>query len=809
MAKMDDESLLKLLKSQEDEAAQYQNGPLREQRDRAIKEYFQRPYGNEDEGWSQYVGSTVQDTVEWMLPDLLDPFVSNDKVCEFEATRKDEEQHAKDATQGVNHVFYQQNNGFMVLLTAFKDALMVKNCAVHWRAETTQKRCRRPFRDLSELEVQAMMDQIRAETGIDDIEVEESSSRERPHVLQMPGMPPIPYRNADGTPATETVFTGRLTYVEEKKQVRVDAFEPENLGVMGAWTSPLLDDCPYVVRWMETSLSDLNAMGASMPKRFKVEARDLAASQPPTGNRIDDAYRRNRTGDASADARPRADGSVDSEDPSQTMGWIRFEWVLADYDGDGIAERRQIIRLDDEILSNEEFDEVPVCTGSPIPVQHRWDGQSVAETVSDLQLLETELMRGVINNAYAANNPRKTVLTDANGAPYANISDLLDGRPAGMIRVTGASLAGAIGYEQTPYVGNQMEPLLARVDQLTEKRTGVTKTRQGMDPNVLRGDRTLGESRMLDAASKQRLKLIARVMAETIVKPIMRGILRLLTSGDFDPLFFKLRGEYVALDPNEWQDHYTLTCHVGLGTGDEEKQVAVLMGIRQNQMALAQSPIGPGMVTPRQLYNTNARLAELGGFKNVGEFYLEPPEDAKMPSPPPPPPPWQLAAKQMEIAAKEKSDAMTQQMELAKIRLDADKKLEEAKLQNEVQMANDERDARQAALESHYKDQLAALEATIEKYKADLSAKTAILVARIAHPPEPGQENLDIDMETGEVFNNDPMEPVIAALQEIYANQNAPAEVVRDEAGEVTGVMKNGKFRPVQRDATGRVTGVV
>lgn len=814
MARMSDDDLLSFLQTQEDDAAQYQNGPLREQRDRAIKEYFQRPYGNEEPGWSQYVGSTVQDTVEWMLPDLLKPFVTNDKAVEFEATRKGEEQHAKDATRGVNHVFYEQNNGFMILLTAFKDALMVKNCAVHWRAETTRKRVRRPFRELTEDAVQALMNEIAAdpENNLDsaeDIEVDEvDEPTERPKVLQLPGVPPMPYRNTDGSAVTELVHTGKLSWIVEGRKVRVDAFEPENLGIQGAWTSPLLEDCPYVVRWMETTLSDLNAMGLTRKgRKVKVEARDLAASQAPANNGIDDAYRRNRTGDASADARPRADGSV-AEDESQTVGWIRFEWVLVDKDGDGIAERRQIIRLDNQILSDEEWDEVPIATGSPIVVQHRWDGQSVAETVSDIQLLDTELMRGVINNAYAANNPRKTVLVDMNGAPFADVGDLLDGRPGGVTRVRGASLTGAISYDVTPYVGNQMEPLLQRVDQLTEKRTGVTKTRQGMDPNILRGDRTLGESRMLDDASKQRLNLICRVMAECVVKPIMKGILGLLTSGDFDPLFFKLRGEYVAIDPNEWQQHYTLKTNVGLGTGDEEKQLAVLMGVRQTQMQLAQSPIGPGMVTPRQLYNTNARILELGGLQNTGEFFLEPPEEAKMPSPPPPPPPWQLQAKQMELQAQKEQAGVDQQAELAKIQLDAQKKLEEAKLQNEVQMANDERDARQAALEAHYADQLEALKATIEKYKVDVQARTSILVARIAHP-EAEASNLDVDMETGEVFENDPMAPVMAALQEIYRAQNAPAEVVRHpETGDVVAVRKNGVERPVVRDAAGRVTGV-
>ena len=36
---------------------------------------------------------------------------------------------------------------------------------------------------------------------------------------------------------------------------------------------------------------------------------------------------------------------MDSEDDSLATGWLRCEYVLVDYDGDGIAERRLIYRF--------------------------------------------------------------------------------------------------------------------------------------------------------------------------------------------------------------------------------------------------------------------------------------------------------------------------------------------------------------------------------------------------------------------------------------------------------------------------------
>ena len=42
--------------------------------------------------------------------------------------------------------------------------------------------------------------------------------------------------------------------------------------------------------------------------------------------------------------------------------------------------------------------------------------------------------RGLVNASNLAVNPRKTVLTDAQGAPYANIDDLMDFRIGGLVR---------------------------------------------------------------------------------------------------------------------------------------------------------------------------------------------------------------------------------------------------------------------------------------------------------------------------------------------------------------------------------------
>ncbi|PNG53186.1 hypothetical protein WDL1CHR_02092 [Variovorax sp. WDL1] len=779
---MDDTQLLSYLQLLEEDAADYTFGQLASDRRKATLEYFRRPYGNEEDGWSQVVTSDVQDTIEWLLPELLKIFISSEDAVVFDPTREAEVKGAQQATDACNYVFYKQNSGFLVLYTAFKDALMYKNCAIHWRKETVRSKETIPVRGATELTLAATMQEGDEIEGIETVP--------SPLIDPATGQPAI---GPDGQPMMQTLLNAKIARITERQVIKVDAFEPECLLVKRDWTSPLLHDCPYVARNMLVTLSDLHVMGYK-----DVTAEELAGSAEP-GNAADSLDRRDRTGRSNEDV-TEAQSSA-SDDESLSTGWLRIEWVLVDADGDGIAERREIWRLKDKILSSEECSQVPVATGSPILVQHRVIGQSIWEIVSDLQKLRTDLTRGVVNNASLANNPRKTVMVDSHGAPMASIEDLLDGRPGGVVQTWGEN---AIGVEATPYVGNQMQPLLAYVDEMREQRTGLTKQRMGIDPNALRGDRTLGETQIIDDASKQRTELIARMFAEVLVKPVFQGILKLLTEGGMEKIAFKLRGEFVELDPNEWRDSYDMTINVGLGTGDKKGQMAVLNGVKQTQLQLAQSPLGPMMVTPKQIYNTNAKMLDLSGFKNVGD-YLTDPGDAKLPEKQEGPPP-QVMVKQMELQAESQRFQAETARDMRKLELEDQRATRAAEAQNAVQLANDERDA-QRQREKDAADErieLAKIEAAREKVLAD--NRTKIIVARIAHP-EGVPPNVEFTPE-GDAVEVDPMEPVMQALGYVADMVTAPKSIVRDENGRPVGVQHGQQMRPIVRDENGRVVGL-
>jgi hypothetical protein len=78
------------------------------------------------DGRSRAVSTDVADTIEGLMPQLMDIFAGSDEVVRFEPVGPEDEQAAQQETDYVNHVFMQQNPGFMTLYAFIKDALLSK-----------------------------------------------------------------------------------------------------------------------------------------------------------------------------------------------------------------------------------------------------------------------------------------------------------------------------------------------------------------------------------------------------------------------------------------------------------------------------------------------------------------------------------------------------------------------------------------------------------------------------------------------------------------------------------------------------------
>src|SRR5262252_849070 len=115
------------------DAVDYIDGYVSRLRANATAYYRGDLFGNEEVGRSQVVMTEVRDTVLAMMPSLLRIFCSSENAASFEPRDARRVEQAEQATDFINYIVYNDNDGFSLLYNAMKDALVRKSGVLKWR----------------------------------------------------------------------------------------------------------------------------------------------------------------------------------------------------------------------------------------------------------------------------------------------------------------------------------------------------------------------------------------------------------------------------------------------------------------------------------------------------------------------------------------------------------------------------------------------------------------------------------------------------------------------------------------------------
>lgn len=124
-------------------------------------------------GRSSAVSSDVADTVDSLMPALMDIFCSSDDVVQFDPVGAEDVEAAAQETDYVNHVFMQQNPGFMVLYSFIKDALLSKVGVVKVWWEECEEEAKETYYDLTD-------EQFALILASEDAEIINHTAKDRP-----------------------------------------------------------------------------------------------------------------------------------------------------------------------------------------------------------------------------------------------------------------------------------------------------------------------------------------------------------------------------------------------------------------------------------------------------------------------------------------------------------------------------------------------------------------------------------------------------------------------------------------------------
>ncbi len=626
---MDSGKIKGILDNEIDNAIGYIETETTEARRKALDYYLRNPYGNEIEGRSQIVTGEVAEAIDGALPQLIRVFTTTEDIVYFEPQSPGDEESAKQATDYCNWVFYRENDGLLILHNWFKDALLQKVGVVKAYWEKKEDVNVEKYKNLSEDELAMLLSDGELEVVEQEVEFVDAG------VDQM------------GMPIQVPTYEVKVRKVKKYGCVKIENVPPEEFLISKSARS--VADSNFVAHRRLMTRSELIALGYDAKVIDGLPTYDDLQFTPERVARF------------SQGEQPDENTSLDES--MQTVEVYEC-YIYIDENDDGIAELRRIVYAGSEILEDDECDYVPFHAICPIPIPHKFFGQSLADRTMDIQLIKSTVTRQMLDNLYLTNNARVGVVDG-----QVNIDDMLNATPGGVIRMKNANAMVPI---QVPAVTGQAFPMLEYLDGVQAKRTGVNDAQQGLDPDVLNNVSATAVAAMMKSNSGK-LELIARVFAETGVKSLFKGILHLLGKYQDKPKLVRMRGKFVEFDPRTWSNQYDVSINVGLGSGDREQKLAMLQMIiaKQEQILQSYGPSNP-LVSVRQYRDSMARLIEAAGFKDAGVFMNEitPEIEAQLAQPKEPPPDMQAeVAKMLAQVEREKTEAK-RQIDSAKIDLE-------------------------------------------------------------------------------------------------------------------------------------------
>lgn len=593
------------------------------------------------EGRSSAVSTDVADVIETALPDLVEIFTGGEDVASFQPIGPEDEQQAEQETDYVNHVVMVENDGFKILYSAFKDALTVKRGIFKWWWEDDIQPNDEKF-VVSAQDFEALQQANLLED--DDTEVVDTEE----------------FTDALGTPMVR--FTKRK--MVNRGGVKIAACPPEDFTV--ARDTVELKSTTYCAFRSRPRAQDLIEQGYDP---------QLVYDLPPYGT---PSYV-----DAIQQARDTA--GEQTQLTAGTWGDLRLveiiEHNIAVVNEDGEREIWRVVTGNDErtLLHKEKIQRIQFSAIVPFPQPHRFYGFSLADKTIEGQRVKTAIQRAYLDSLYFALNQRYEVADQ-----FANdftIQDLLLNEPGVPVRSkTGSAVrpisAGGLNIDAPQ--------ALEYFSTVIEQRTGIVRNAQGLNPDTLHDTATGAIALMSN--SQKRLRMIARIFAETGVKEMFLGVHALLREHMDSERVVKLRGTWVPVDPSQWAERNDMVIEVGIGSGGAMHEMQMAQAASGLIEKALQAPGGAAIVTAENVYNLLKRALTKGLlYKGVDRYITDPKTAAQNGQQQQPPPNPELVKAQMQQQMDAQKLQMQQQADAQKFQ--AQQAADQAKAQSDQQLA--------------------------------------------------------------------------------------------------------------------------
>jgi hypothetical protein len=585
---------------------------------------------------SSFVSTDVRDSVMLMLPSLIRLFGASESPVELVPRTAAESDMASQATQYVNYTFWNDNPGFLILYGAFKDAMTVKTGFVKWWTDDHKEIRRKTFMNITAQQIQQILleDQTAKVVAIGN-----PTPQPSPPPMPMgappgpagppggpmgppppqtppgppagppglpggpPGAPPSPgglppgLANAMSPPAFDHV---EIEFQVAKPLIRVAGVPPEEMRLDRY--ARTFKESRIIGHERIVPIDELTAMGYAREDLLDfVQSQSIAefTSEPMLRN-------------------PGRNMSTRVGDGVKYGTW----YIKADANGDGTPELRYIVTMGEnaQIISDEPANRIKFALFSVDPISHTIVGDSIADLTQDIQRIKTNLARAVLDSAAEAINP-KTVINELT----TNVDDALNDDLGAVIRTRGDPNS-AVMFTSTPFLGQAAMPIIEYLNDVLQRRTGLSDAAKGLDPKALQSSTMIGVEAIINGA-QERTELVARVLAETGFKDLFSGLFNEIVENPSQARTLKINGNWVDYDTSTFDASMGVEVNPTLGKGSDTVRLMTLQQIKTDQQTLvAQMGLNNPICGIQEMINTQTDMLSIANIKNVSRYF-------KMPNP--------------------------------------------------------------------------------------------------------------------------------------------------------------------------------
>ena len=642
--KMTEEELLRILRNQEHDASSFYDSELAEGQAEAMRRYHAEPYGNELPDRSSVVTHDVEDTIAWIMPDLMRAFAPSDELITVDDPGiEDGHEILETAKHYLTHVFYKDNAGTELIHDFAFDGLLQKVGIISTSWCEAEPGRPKEYENISPEQAQLLLNDPEIEILEQEIEEADEGSGIS---LKVRKTPMVGRAKVMVVPPEEFRISRRSKSIAEADY--------------HAWKRLVF--LPHIIRDFPEHKDKFTLAAAADDYDISNDTRALARhpEEPFLGN---------------------DDGTSDRHTASKV--WETIEYVRVDYDGDGTVELRRIRRVGHVILENDEVDESEFSIWTPIRVSHRAIGRSVVDPILDIAKIRTALTRAALDSLSRSLMPRTVVNKRAMAGTDA-LDRLLDHDLGDVIEIDGDPNA-AIMPLVTPDVSPVALQSLEYFDRQREVASGVSAHAQGIAPKAI--TQTAKGIEDLQSAANDRIELVARWLSAGL-QEVFEKLLRLIVKHQDAPRQIKVSGKQITVDPSRWSEEMTVSVHVGMAIENRDKRMAHLGLIAQKQEGvLLQAGPGNPLVGMAEYRNTLSEMIRVMGFKDATRFFKEIPPEADQPPQPQPDPKLIEVQGKMQLEQQKTQATLQLEQQKAQATLQIEQQKSAAKMQSEEQMA--------------------------------------------------------------------------------------------------------------------------